>query len=42
MTYQSTEFSFVCHKCGAEFDRSSEWQMLQVDNHMENHSQVGA
>lgn len=40
MSYRSDEWHWVCYKCGEQFDRSSEWQMSLVDNHMEQHKQL--
>ena len=40
MSYRSDEWHWVCYKFGEQFDRSSEWQMSLVDNHMEHHRQV--
>jgi len=38
--YKSTEFAYVCPKCGIEFDRSSAWQMGLIDNHHDQHIQL--
>ncbi len=40
MRFASTEYDYVCYKCGTEFARSSEWQMSLIDNHMEQHTQL--
>jgi hypothetical protein len=40
MRFQSTKFAYVCPKCGAEFERNSEWQMSQIDGHDELHTQL--
>ena len=40
MRYKSTQFAYVCFKCGAEFDRNSEWQMSLIDNHLQQHNQL--
>ncbi len=40
MRFASTKEHHVCWKCGAHFDRSSEWQMSLIDGHAEQHTQL--
>jgi uncharacterized C2H2 Zn-finger protein len=31
------EMSWSCPRCGLQFDRSNEWEMTQVDSHLDRH-----
>lgn len=35
----STKDYFICPRCGLEFDRLSEWEMIQVDSHLDKHNE---
>jgi hypothetical protein len=40
MRFQSTEFAYVCPRCGEEFERSSAWQMSLLEGHDDLHTQL--
>jgi hypothetical protein len=33
-----TKDYWVCYHCGLELDRSNQWEMIQVDSHLDKHN----
>jgi len=38
-SYLMSKESWICPRCGLDYDRRNEWEMSQIDGHLDRHQQ---